>query len=196
MIKVNLSTVKPQLDLSDVGGFDLSTANIKGLVLVIILSFIPDFLVLPTWEEEINQKNAEVSSKENELKKLSNKLSQVAVYEKQINDLKTQEDALSKKLSAAKQAIQIKKNPSALLLYVAKNTPKELWINELTVENDRMKISGESLDYNSIGNFVNSLRSSVFIKDASIGNTTSSIEADGKRVESFSVDFSISRYDP
>lgn len=196
MIKVNLSTAKPQLDLSNVGGFDLSTINFKALAIVLVLIFLPDFFILPTWEEEVNQKNAEVTDKEGELTRLKGKLSQASVYEKQINELKAQEEALSKKLAAAKQAIQIKKNPSALLLYVAKNTPPELWINELSLDNDRMSISGESLDYNSIGNFVNSLRSSVFIKDASIGNTTSSTEPDGKRVESFSVDFSISRYDP
>ena len=196
MTKVNLSTAKPQLDLSNVGGFDLSTINFKALAIVLVLIFLPDFFILPTWEEEVNQKNAEVTDKEGELTRLKGKLSQASVYEKQINELKAQEEALSKKLAAAKQAIQIKKNPSALLLYVAKNTPPELWINELSLDNDRMSISGESLDYNSIGNFVNSLRSSVFIKDASIGNTTSSTEPDGKRVESFSVDFSISRYDP
>lgn len=196
MIKVNLSTVKPQLDLTNVGGFDLSTLNFKALAIVLVLIFLPDFFVLPAWEEEVNQKNAEVSDKEGELTRLKGKLSQASVYEKQINELKAQEEALSKKLAAAKQAIQIKKNPSALLLYVAKNTPPELWINELSLDNDRMSISGESLDYNSIGNFVNSLRSSVFIKDASIGNTTSTTEPDGKRVESFSVDFTISRYDP
>ena len=196
MIKVNLSTAKPQLDLSNVGGFDLSTINFKALAIVLVLIFLPDFFILPTWEEEVNQKNAEVTDKEGELTRLKGKLSQASVYEKQITELKAQEEALSKKLAAAKQAIQIKKNPSALLLYVAKNTPPELWINELSLDNDRMSISGESLDYNSIGNFVNSLRSSVFIKDASIGNTTSSTEPDGKRVESFSVDFSISRYDP
>ena len=59
-----------------------------------------------------------------------------------------------------------------------------------------MTIKGEALSYNSVGNFVNNLRSSVFIKDASIKSTTSKVrESDKRRVESFEIHFGIARFE-
>jgi Tfp pilus assembly protein PilN len=148
------------------------------------------------WEEERNKANEEVNQKSTKLNGLRRKIAQSLDLEKQIRELKAQEQNLGKKLMAVKQAISEKRNPSSLLLYIAKNTPSELWIRDLTILQDEMVIRGEALDYTSIGNFVNSLRSSVFIREANIASTASQIrEADKKRIETFEVKFKIARFD-
>lgn len=196
MIKINLSNAKKQVDISNIGGFDFTKLKIKAVLLVIVLIYIPDFVLVPVWEEERNAATNEIDSKKNQLSSLKRKVSQSQDLEKQINELKIQEENLGKKLTAVKQAISEKRNPSTLLLYIAKNIPDQLWIQELTIEQEQMTIRGEALDYTSIGNFVNSLRSSVFIKDANITETTSKVrETDKRRIESFQVKFSIARFD-
>ena len=83
-----------------------------------------------------------------------------------------------------------------MLQYISKNIPKELWITDLVIDSNTMTIRGEALDYISIGNFVTSLRSSVFIKDANIVNTQSAVrDTDKRRIESFEVKFVINRLD-
>lgn len=196
MIKINLSTAQKSVDISNVGGFDLSKIKIKALVLVIALIYVPDFVLVPMWEEDITKTQEALSTKQAELSRLKRKITASQDLEKQIRELKAQEENLGKKLTAVKQAISEKRNPSNILLYMAKNIPKDLWIKELVINGEVMNIKGESFDYTNIGNFINSLRSSVFIKDSSISSTSSNVrEGDKKRVESFDVKFIIGRFD-
>ena len=196
MIKVNLSNAKKALDLSDLGGFDFTKLKVKAVLISIVLIYAPDFVLVPMWEEQLVKQNELVTSQQGQLNNLKRKVSQSADFEKQIQELKLQEESLRQKLTAVKQAISEKKNPSTLLLFIAKNMPVDLWINELTIEGEIMVIRGEALSYTSVGNFVSSLRSSVFIKDSNIVNTTSLLRgADKRRIESFEVNFMIARFE-
>lgn len=196
MIKINLSLAQKQMDMTNVGGFDLTKLKIKALFLVIVLIYLPDFLLVPMWETDFTEKSAEFEVLQRKSGALKRKVSQSATLEKQIRELKNQEENLGKKLTAVKQAIGLKRNPSNLLLYVSKNMPADLWIKELTIEGETMLVKGEALTYTSVGNFVNNLRSSVFIREANIKSTTSNVrESDKRRIESFEISFAISRFD-
>ena len=76
MIKINLTTAKKQLDISNIGGFDFTKLKIKALVLVIFLIYIPDFVLVPMWEEERNTTNEEVTQKQKQLSKLKRKVAE------------------------------------------------------------------------------------------------------------------------
>lgn len=196
MIKINLSNAKKQVDISNIGGFDFTKMKIKAVLVVIVLIYIPDFALVPLWDEEREAANQMVATKQIELNQLKKKVTESQDLEKQIRELKAQEENLGKKLTAVKQAISEKKNPAPLLLYIAKNIPAELWIKELSIDQDKMSIKGEALDYTSIGNFVNSLRSSVFIREANIVGTNSMVrDTDKRRIETFEVNFTIARFD-
>lgn len=194
MIKINLSTAQKQLDMTNVGGFDFTKIKIKAVGLAIIILYAPDFLLLPMWEQERADKQVEVTNVTTELASLKRKITQASELEKQIQDLKEQERILTEKLSVVKQILSEKRNPSNLLVYIAKNIPKEVWITELNFQNDELKLQGESLDYASIGKFLESVKSSVFIKEASVTKSESVVrEADKKRVERFEINFKIAR---
>lgn len=196
MIKINLSTAKKQVDISNIGGFDLSKLKIKAVLLVIVLLYVPDFVIVPMWTESEESAAQELDGKMKTVAGLKRKINEGRNFENQIKELKLQEEALEKKLVAVKEAISFKKNPSALLLYIAKNTPPDMWIKDLSIENDVLSIKGEALDYTSIGNFVQSLRSSVFIRDANVGQQSQYVrESDKTRIEVFDVRFGIARFD-
>ncbi len=196
MIKLNLSTHKKQTSLSNMGGFDFSKVKIKAVLLVIVIIYLPDLFVIPMWESQLAEMNQKLSERQAVSSSLKRKVEGGKDFERQIKELIAQEENLGQKLQAVKQAISEKKNPSSLLLYVAKNVPNELWITSLVIDGETMTIKGEALDYTSIGNFVNSLRSSVFVKDANIVSTSSQVkEEDKRRIESFEVNFSIARFD-
>jgi len=196
MIKINLSVAQNQVDISNLGGFDFSKIKLIPVALSIIAIYIPDLVFVDIWDQTFNARTDELSVVQRELNSLKRKVSQSAVLEKQIRELKAQEDNLSKKLTAVKQAISQKRNPANLLLYIAKNIPEDLWIQEISIEGETMLVKGQALSYVSVGNFVNNLRSSVFIKDSNIKSTTSSVrEIDKRRIESFEIAFSIARLD-
>jgi Tfp pilus assembly protein PilN len=196
MIKINLTTTQKKTDLSNVGGFDFTKLKFKAVGLALFLIYIPDFFLVPMWEEDMNTKQAELQTLQGEVNSLKRKVSKSATYEKQIRELKAQEENLVKKLTAVKEAISLKRNPSNLLLYISKNMPSELWIKELSIDRQTMMIKGEALSYSSVGNFVANLKSSVFIKDANIKSTNSIVrESDKKRLEVFEVQFEIARFE-
>ncbi|WP_408098474.1 PilN domain-containing protein [Peredibacter sp. HCB2-198] len=195
MIKINLSNEKKQVDLANIGGFDFTKLKIKPFLLVMVLVYLPDFLLAPLLEEQYETANQELAAKQAKLNSLKRKVAAAKDMDKQIKELKAQEENLGKKLLAVKQAISEKRNPSNILLYIAKNIPAELWIKSLVIDQDKMTIKGEALDYTSIGNFVNSLRSSIFIRDANITETNSSVRPDKRRIETFEVVFGIARFD-
>jgi Tfp pilus assembly protein PilN len=196
MIKINLSTARKQMDMSNVAGFDFTKIKVKAVALALVILYLPDYVLIPMWEDEIATLNENISAKRQELGGLKSKISKTAALEKQIRELKAQEENLGQKLLAVKQAISEKRNPSGLLLYIAKNIPKELWLKELNVENNEMLIKGEALDYSSVGSFINNLKSSVFIKEANIVSTNSAVRpSDNKRIENFEVKFIIGKFE-
>ncbi len=196
MIKINLSNAKKSVDISNIAGFDFTRLKIKALLLVVFIIYIPDLFLYDLWETERTEAETTISQTQRTLSKLKKEISKSMDLEKQIRELKAQEENLGKKLTAVKQAISEKKNPSALLLYIAKNIPPELWIKELSILQDEMVVKGDALDYTSIGNFVTMLKESVFVGEANITSTSSAVrEIDKRRIESFEVKFKISRFD-
>lgn len=193
MIKINLSNTQKQMDMTNVGGFDFTKIKIKAVGLAIVILYAPDFFLLPMWEQERADKQQEVTVVNSELTSLKRKITQAAELEKQIQDLKEQERILTEKLTVVKQILSEKRNPSNLLIYLAKNIPKDVWITDLTFANDELKLNGESLDYSSIGKFLESVKSSVFIKEASVTKSESVVRDDKMRVERFEINFKIAR---
>jgi type IV pilus assembly protein PilN len=194
MIKINLSAAQKQVDISNLGGFDFTKLKIKAVLLACVLIYLPDIFLVSVWEDEFNTKNQELTELQSKSVSLKRKVSQSSTLEKQIRELKAQEENLGKKLTAVKQAISQKRNPANLLLYVSKHMPEDLWIKELVIDGETMLIKGDALSYNSVGNFVNNLRSSIFIKDSNIKGTTSAVRAsDKRRIESFEISFVLAR---
>ena len=194
MIKINLSAAQKQVDISNLAGFDFTKLKIKAVLLACILIYLPDFFIAPVWDEDFNTRSQELAALQTKSTSLKRKVSQSSTYEKQIRELEAQEKNLGQKLTAVKQAISQKRNPANLLLFVSKNMPDDLWIKELVIDGETMQIKGDALSYNSVGNFVNNLRSSIFIRDSSIKGTTSNVRAsDKRRIESFEISFVLAR---
>lgn len=196
MIRINLAHTASQVDLANVGGLDLSTIKIKAVILALVLLYIPDFTLFPMWVSDRAELRTRMNQKDTELKALLEKVDEAKTYEQQIKDLQAQEENLGQKLVAVKEAISEKKNPSALLLYISKNTPDELWLTELTIKGNELSVKGEALSYPHVGEFVSNISSSVFISSSNIIRTASiTRESDKKRVEEFEVKFIIARFE-
>src|SRR5690242_16800644 len=99
MIKINLSVAQKQVDISNLGGFDFTKLKIKAVILVCILIYIPDFVLLPMWEEDYATRSKEFEDLQKKSGSLKRKVAQSSTLEKQIRELKIQEENLGKKLT-------------------------------------------------------------------------------------------------
>lgn len=196
MIRINLAHSKGQVDLANVGGLDLSKIKIKAVIIAIILLYVPDMTLISMWQTEREELQAQINQKNAVYSDLRKKVDEGKTYEQQIKELQAQEENLGQKLVAVKEAISEKKNPAALLLYIARNTPDDLWFTELTMKDNELIIKGEALNYPSVGEFVSNISASVFIGSSNIIRTASKVrDDDKKRVEEFEIKFIISRFE-
>lgn len=196
MIRINLSGSKKGGSLGGLGSLDFSAIKVKAVGIAIVLLYVPDFTIIPMLTSEREALQQVISEKNMELSKLNRKIDEATVYEQQIKELQAQEENLSQKLVAVKNAISEKKNPSSLLLYIAKNTPEDLWLTSISIKGMEMTIKGEALNYPAVGNFVSSISDSVFIAGSNIVRTGNKIrEEDKTRIEEFEVKFDIGRFD-
>lgn len=196
MIRINLSASKKGTALAGLSGLDFSAIKVKAVGIAIVLLYLPDFTLIPMLTTEKDNLQQVIASKSTELNRLTRKIEEAKIYEQQIKELQAQEENLSQKLVAVKNAISEKKNPASILLYIAKHTPDDLWITSISIKGTEMTIKGEALSYPAVGSFVSSISDSVFIAGSNIVRTGNKLrEADKARIEEFEVKFIIGRFD-
>ncbi len=197
MIEINLSTVKKPLDLSNVGGVDLSKINVKMVLLAIALSYVPDFYLVSTWEDSVAEEEQTIEALRAEQKKLEREVDALAVYDKQIEALKRQEEKLKDKLSVVQGILTKKQNPWAIMVYIARNVPPEVWLSEMKVEGGKITLKGASLDYIPQGVFLENLKKSVFFDKNILYSKAEAAasEKDAKALAPFEITATILRYE-
>src|SRR5690606_17212227 len=106
--------------------------------------------------------NSQTSSFESDLRSLNQKMNELKKIEQQIDALKDLEKKLSEKLEVVKQIISKRQNPFGLLHYLTQNTPSDVWITDVKLENGNIELRGFSESWKSIGTFLENLKSSIF----------------------------------
>ncbi|MBP9673953.1 MAG: PilN domain-containing protein [Bacteriovoracaceae bacterium] len=162
MIKINLAQDKKTTKTPIFLGLDISQVNLKAILIILALSFVPDILMKSDWDKELQALDGANDALSASIKKLEKESSSFVDVQKQIDLLGEKEKQLMVKLEVVKKIIKIKRNPMKVLLYIAKNIPENLWLTSLVFENDLVTIQGNSSSYRSIGLFVENLKSSVF----------------------------------
>jgi Tfp pilus assembly protein PilN len=197
MIQINLTTFKKPLDLSDVGGMDLSKINVKMVLIAIAVLYLPDILILPSFESEMITANQEIDQLSEQQQKLAKEVSKLKEFDLQIQQLKRREQQLIEKLGLVKTIINKKKNPWNILVYVAKNIPPEIWLTEILYEGDKIVFKGLSTDYTNQGLFLENLKKSIFFSEnLSYSKTDTSNLGEGlKKLAPFEVTATITRYE-
>ncbi|MGK0367468.1 MAG: Tfp pilus assembly protein PilN [Thermoproteota archaeon] len=177
MIKINLLVGKKPVDITNVGGFDLSKLSLRMMIFALILFYVPDFFVYDFLEEELKTKDSQIKLVAKEQKKLNVKVRSLKKIERQIKALEILEKKLHQKLGVVKEILKIRSNPMNILLYVSKNIPENLWLIDITFENNTVRFKGQSKSFKNIGIFIENLKSSIFFrKDTKLLGTNPNVE--------------------
>lgn len=197
MISINLSTQKKAVDITNVGGLDLSKIKVKFVLIAILISYLPDFIILPSLEAERAAEQEKINTLTQEANKKRKQVNSLKGFDKQIQQLKRREQQLVEKLELVKTIISKKKNPWKVLEYVAKNIPPEIWLTEINYEDDKMIFKGLSMDYTNQGVFLENLKRSVFFADNITYSKvdTAAMSSDLKKMAPFEITANIVRYE-
>lgn len=196
MIKINLIPGQVQ-EGAFLGGIDISLVNWKLFFVFTLLAFIPQCGLELYWGNQLETMDREISDTRGKIAIEQKKIDELKEVKKQVDDLKKKESALQGKLKVVQEVVSIRKNPMKILHYLALNMPSDVWITELQIENDKMLIKGNAVDYKSIGIFIDNLKNAVFFeKQVNLDDYSTEIIKDTEqRVEEFQISAKILRYD-
>lgn len=197
MIEINLIVGKKPFKMPTILGVDMALINVKMIVVAILLTFVPGALLESDWEPELAAVNLQVEEFNAKIKKLEKKNDDNKSIQEQVDALARQEKKLAERLGVVKEIIKLKKNPMGIMLYIAKNVPEDVWLISFDVENNTIKMKGQSLTYKSIGIFIENLKNSVFFnKDITMAGSRTIEGKDGQsRVEEFDITGTIARFE-
>lgn len=197
MIEINLSPREKDNQLANLGGVNLSLISFKGVLLSIVLLYGIEPFLLGYYEDENATVEQAQKTIRSEQRKISTQLQALKDVKKQVEDLNRQETALSQRVSVVKKIVDKRQNPFKVLKYVAENTPTDVWITELNLEERRLVINGYSKTWKSISDFLSNLKSSVFFNQSvSYNRTTGAMGTiQGQRVEPFTITANVETFE-
>ena len=193
MIEINLTPSEKQQDFTKIAGINLSLINVRLTVIFIVILYAINPVIDQFYSGSILKMEERFSNDQKNRKKLLGQLRKYDVIKKQVEDLNNQEKELANKIKIVKEIVDKRSNPFPALKYIANNTPNNVWVTELEIDDNNVKIVGYSRNWKSIGIFIENLKTSIFF-DGNINYNKPigvSEEISGIKVESFELKFKL-----
>lgn len=199
MLKINLIAQKKPFKLPVILGFDLNQINLKMVIISYVLYQVGFTFLTAKWEAdslviktETDQLEAQLRSLKKENKGNESVKAMLEAFAKQVENL-------SARSSQVEEVLKMKKNPMELLERLARSMPEDIWFNTLKIGvDDKILITGNSVSYKSIGDFINlSNESKFFGKTLGLANSETKEETFDEqkvRLESYIIEGKITDY--
>lgn len=202
MIEINLVHSKKGFGAQKASAsVDLTQINSKMVFIAIAILYVPGFFLNDFFDSQKAQINAEIQVINVENQKALKELKEVQSLQQQVEQHQEQEKRLKAKLEIVREIISSRKNPYQILLYISKNIPENVWLNELKVEKNQLILKGTAKSYKSIGVFTNNLKNAIFFSFVTYRQVTDgNVVSSAKRVnsefsENFEIVANIARYE-
>ncbi len=199
MIKVNLkATGKSTASGGNefVANVDFSGLNLKMIIICVVLGYGPGFLYFnDIWVEERSVFETQLKQLNTVAAKLKEEQKSMADYSRQLEDLKSKEASIKKRLNVVNSVIERRNNPMKIMLYISENIPEDIWLREITVEGMKFSLKGNAISFKSIGKLRESLEQSIFFGQRVTLDDYKSKDIKGSRVQEFTLSASIVKFE-
>ena len=163
MIKINLIEQKKPFKMPVILGVDLSIVNLRLIIAAIIVSYMPEIFLYPDWEEKKSIKENRIKSLNVKLRKIKRKIRKNSKAKLELEAFNLQVEKLKQRRSYVTQIVNLRSNPKKLLERLARDTPTDLWFEQLIIDKEKkITISGSAFSYKDIGDFIISANESQF----------------------------------
>ena len=170
-------------------GIDLATINYKMIILTVLLSYVPDWILYPDWNKELEEKKIEVTSLQKEENTLRKKITDQNDIQKKLDAYNKQIEVLKARSSQVEKIIDKRSNPKDSLERLGRDIPEDMWFNSLAINDSQIEILGSSYNFKSISDFITKVNSSIYYNKSLevVDSKTGVMEYFGKtkRIESF-----------
>ena len=200
MIKVNLLEQKKPFKMPVILGIDFADVSIKGLVIVGILSFTPDFFLYPSWEVELEELGGQIRALQVNHRKLQKGLKKNAGVKEKLSAFNKQVEKLKERSVQVDLILKEKRNPALIMEKIARRLPSDIWFNLFVIDEDKsITIKGGGILYKSIGDFIsNANRAGFFGQPLNLveSKTIEENNSANYRVQVFTIQGKIEKFDP
>lgn len=201
MIEINLLGRKKKRKIPKILGVEITEINFKMLILVYLISFVPEFLVYPSMEEEITAIQNTIDNLSREEKNLTTFIKKNQNAEDKLKAFNEQVELLRIRSAQVDKIIKSKTNPQKLLEKMARSIPEDMWLDELEVKSDKnFAMKGASVTYKSIGDFIRLGNEARFFNNTLRLKTSETksekIGGTDYRLERFVIEGTIETFDP
>lgn len=188
MIETNLFLKQSKLGSSaHMAGLDFSAFNWKFFLIALLCLGIPNLLQEYVWKDELAVYDNQLKDIQQQRKKNNQKLQQVEVLKKQAEEYNKDLELLQSRMVIVQNIISKNRNPLDLFIYISKNIPEEVWIDEIKITDGHFLLSGKAAEENKVGVFFDSLKNSIFFSDKGIDIVEIRTENDNKSNQRFQV---------
>ena len=199
MLKINLLTQKKPFRLPVFLGIDLNQINFKLVIIAYIIYQGSLSFLTAKWESDSQAIKSEVEKLEAQLRVLKKENQGNESVKAMLEAFAKQVENLNAKSAQVESVIKMRKNPMELLERLARGLPEDLWFNTLKIgADDKILITGSSVSYKSIGQFLSSSNESKFFgKSLNLSNSETkeeTFEEQKVRVETFIIEGKVTDY--
>ena len=117
--------------------------------------------------------------------KLQEEIAKYKAYDSLKKTLDEDESTIRTKLDIIKRLVSDRAFAYQLLVSISKSIPKDVWITILTVDKDGLSMSGQSLDFTQISDFMKNLNDNSLLSGVELKNTEQGVTKSNAEIASF-----------
>lgn len=204
MIKINLALKKQAVavDAKDKGGgggkgfrFDpealkaiFEDAQIRKLILVVLVAVLGTYLINGYEDDQLARMDQRIAQANVEDAKVKAELAKTAGYDALKKQFDEDEELIKTKLSTIQKLISDRQVPPKILASLAGIIPKNVWITDMSLNDDNIEIKGSSLGFDDITDFMKSLGDSEYLADLKLKDSQKEKTQQGLSVATFDIE--------
>ena len=199
MIKINLATRKQTpLEADSARGtfgggltkFNVrldgaKSASIRRLAIAAAAAVMATYFLEGYQEEETRKYSELLPTITAEKQKLTAELNKTKDFEPKKKALDLDEATIKLKIETIKKLIVDRQTPPKMLLALATSIPGEVWLSDLKIDPEGLKLKGNSLGFNQISDFMKGLNESAYFSELKLVSTVQAKDDTGQEVAAF-----------
>ncbi|MBI3558148.1 MAG: PilN domain-containing protein [Deltaproteobacteria bacterium] len=147
--------------------FDINGPIPKTMVAFALCYFVNDYLE-GVKTDELKKIDVEIAAVEKERNAIVAKLAKIKGFEPLKKSLEDDERALRLKLDVVQKLLEDRSGPAKMLMQITQSIPEEVWLTNLAVTEDAVKLGGATPGYNQVSDFIKALNSTSQFSDITL----------------------------
>lgn len=118
--------------------------------------------------EELHKMDLKIQEVEKQKNEVASKLAKIKGWEPIKKQLEDDEKSIRNKLDVVKRLLEDRDAPAKMLMQVAQAIPDEVWLTNLNVTEDAVKLTGQTPGYNQVSDFIKALNGTSQFSDIAL----------------------------